>query len=148
MKKRTKQKNNTTNQKKKTVSALKLFREMFVWHRELAVFRTMSWLSAIDICLQRASGFRLPQRAASSMAAALWKLQTSITRIQNTHVANSTSLPSLAQLICFLRGYSSIGKLIWLALLGTLPLSHILEGFQFAFFCFLICRVEVEARSI
>lgn len=94
-----KTKNNTTNKNEKTVSVFKVFRELFVWHRELPVFRKYGLIEC-NWYLSTES-FKLLQRAASSMGPALWKLQPTLTRILNNYHTYSTSLPSLARLICF-----------------------------------------------
>lgn len=78
------QKRKKHRKEKKKVSALNYSENCLFVRESWQSAGTMSWLSAIDICLQRASGFKLPQKATSSMGAALWKLQPSVTRIQNT----------------------------------------------------------------
>lgn len=98
---------NNTNKKhkkeKKKSQCPQLFRELFVWHTELAVFRNNVLIKCNWYLPTESFGLQASTKAASSMGAALWKLQPSVTGIRNTYLANSTSLPCLARLISFWR---------------------------------------------
>lgn len=105
MTKRTKtkqKKEEITNKKGKNVSVLELFRELFVWHRELAVFRNnvlikCNWYLSIETFMLQASTKISEQHGSSSLEAA------DISYKNTKHLSRQFTLfiPSLTNPICF-----------------------------------------------